>query len=139
MTAFESAIKFFEACEKPKGWQVCKEYVEEGATFNAQCEPLVDIHTVRDYSEWMFAFGTITSPEGSYTLHSSSFDSKTNTALFFATYHGKHTGDGGPVPPTQKETNAHYVYILKMSENDKVLEMTKVWNAPWTMKELGWM
>jgi hypothetical protein len=87
----------------------------------------------------MFGFGTVTSPEGSYVLHTSSFDSATNTATFFGTYHAKHTGDGGPVPPTQKETDTHYVYIVKMSENDKVSEMTKVWNAPWAMKELGWM
>jgi len=26
-----------------------------------------------------------------------------------------------------------------MNGDDKVARMTKVWNAPWAMKELGWM
>jgi len=40
---------------------------------------------------------------------------------------------------SKKETDTHYVYILKMSDEAKVSHMTKVWNAPWAMKELGWM
>ena len=139
MTAFEVATKFFEACDAPLGWEGCKEFVEEGASFSAQSEPLVDIDTVEAYCEWMAAFGTVTSPEGSYELHTSSFDENTNTAVFFATYHAKHTGDGGPVPPTQQETYSHYVYILKMGDDTKVSHMTKVWNAPCALKELGWM
>ena len=87
----------------------------------------------------MHGFGTVISPEGSYELHSSSYNESSNTAIFFATYHGKHTGEGGPVPPTNKETHTDYVYIIKMGDDSKVSEMTKVWNAPWAMKELGWM
>lgn len=139
MSVFETAIKFFEACEAPLGWEGCKEYVAENATFEAQCEPCADIVDVKGYCEWMEAFGTITSPEGAYDLHTSSFDEKTNTAVFFATYHAKHTGEGGPVPATNKETYTHYVYIVRMNNDGKVSHMTKVWNAPWAMKELGWM
>ncbi len=139
MSAFETATKFFEACETPTGWEGCKRFVEENATFQAQCEPCADIVDVEGYCEWMLAFGTITSPEGSYDLHTSSFDEKTNTAIFFGTYHVKHTGEGGPVPATNKETDTHYVYVLKMNEEGKVSHMTKIWNAPWAMKELGWM
>ena len=71
MSAFENARKFFEACETPAGWEGCKEYVADGAPFNAQSEPLVDVTT--------------------------------------------------------------------MNNDDKVEKMVKVWNAPWAMKELGWM
>ena len=39
---------------------------------------------------------------------------------------------------TNKETNAHSVYALEMNEEGKIKKMTKVWNAPWTMRELGW-
>jgi hypothetical protein len=138
MNAFEAATKFFEACETPLGWAGCKEYVQDGATFVAQSEPIADIDTVEGYCEWMAAFGNITVPGATYDLHSSSFDEKTNTAVFFATYHAKHTGDGGPVPPTNKETNSHYVYILKMGDDGKVSHLSKVWNAPWAMNELGW-
>jgi len=139
MTSFEIATRVFEACETPLGWEGCKHYVQEGASFSAQSEPIAEIDTVQGYCDWMRGFGTVTSPEGSYELHTSSYDENTNTAVFFATYHGKHTGEGGPVPPTNKETHTHYVYILKMGDDSKVSEMTKIWNAPWAMKELGWM
>jgi hypothetical protein len=87
----------------------------------------------------MKGFGTITAPGATYNLHSASFDEATRSAVFFATYHAKHTGEGGPVPPTNQETHSHYVYVLKMDDSDKVAHMTKIWNAPWAMKELGWM
>jgi hypothetical protein len=56
-----------------------------------------------------------------------------------ATFHATHSGEGGPVPPTGKETHTHYVYFLTMNDDDKVEKMVKVWNAPWAMTELGWM
>lgn len=55
------------------------------------------------------------------------------------TFHATHSGDGGPVPPTGKSTDTDYVYVLKMDADDKVSHMTKIWNAPWAMRELGWM
>ncbi len=138
MTTFENAKKFFAACEAAEGWAGCEQYVADNAAFEAQSEPLVDINTVQDYCEWMAGFGTITAPGASYDLHSSSYDEESRTAVFFATYHAKHTGDGGPVPPTQMETNSHYVYALTMDADDKVAKMVKIWNAPWAMRELGW-
>jgi len=139
MSAFESARKFFDACEAPAGWEGCKEYVADGAPFIAQSEPLVDVTTVQAYSDWMAGFGNVTVPGATYDLHTSAYDEDTRTAMFFATYHATHTGDGGPVPPTNKETHSHYVYFLTMNDDDKVEKMVKVWNAPWAMKELGWM
>jgi hypothetical protein len=58
--------------------------------------------------------------------------------MFFATYTLRHTGEGGPVPPTNKETKSQYVYIIAMNDGGKVKSMQKVWNAPWAMRELGW-
>lgn len=139
MSAFDSAKQFFEACETPLGWEGCSHYVAEGAPFTAQSEPLTDIHTVEGYCEWMKAFGTITAPGATYDLHSASFDEATRTAVFVATYHATHTGEGGPVPPTGQTTASDYVYVLTMDDDDKVAAMRKVWNAPWAMKELGWV
>ena len=139
MSAFDNARKFFEACDAAAGWDACKDYVADGASFEAQSEPIADINTVQAYCDWMHAFGTVTVPGCSYTLHTSGYDEDTNTAMFFATFHGTHSGDGGPVPPTNQQTNTHYVYFLTMSDDDKVKKMVKVWNAPWAMKELGWM
>jgi len=139
MTAFENAKNFFDACDAAKGWVACKDYVADGASFVAQSEPIADINTVEAYCDWMAAFGTVTVPGATYDLHSTSFDEGTNTAVFFATFNATHSGEGGPVPPTNKETHTHYVYFLTMNQDDKVEKMVKVWNAPWAMKELGWM
>jgi hypothetical protein len=139
MSAFENARKFFDACETSKGWEGCKQYVADGASFFAQCEPLAEIDTVKAYCEWMADMGPILAAGANYDINASGFDEGTRTAIFFGTYHLKHTGEGGPVPPTQKEAHAHYVYCLTMNADDRVEKMVKIWNAPWTLRELGWM
>ena len=55
MSAFENARKFFVACEAPEGWEGCKPYVAEDASFTAQSEPLTGINTVEAYCDWMAA------------------------------------------------------------------------------------
>lgn len=139
MKAFDNARKFFDACESSEGWAGCKQYVATDAPFTAQSEPLVEVNTVEAYCDWMAGFGSITVPGATYDLHTSSYDENTNTAIFYATYNAKHTGEGGPVPPTNKETHSDYVYVLSMGADNKVERMVKIWNAPWAMKELGWM
>lgn len=139
MTAFENAKEFFNACEASSGWAGCKQYVAIVAPFIAQSEPLSEIDTVEAYCESMAAFGNVTAPGATYDLHTCSYDEETRMAVFFATYHAKHTGEGGPVPPTQKETHSHYVYVLTMNADNKVERMVKIWNAPWAMRELGWI
>ena len=138
MSAFDTAKRFFDACERPAGWAGCREFVEPGAAFSAQSEPLTGITTIEGYCEWMYGFGTITAPGSHYDLHAASYDEATRTATFFATYHATHSGEGGPVPPTHKQTHSHYVYALTMSANGKVERMVKIWNAGWAMRELGW-
>ena len=139
MSEFEKATEFFHTCESAQGWDACSKFVEPNAPFAAQCEPLVDFGTVEEYVNWMTAFCDNVAPGGSYVLHSSSYDEDSKIAMFFATYTLRHTGEGGPVPPTNKETNSQYVYILEMSDAGRVKRMQKVWNAPWAMRELGWM
>ena len=139
MSAFENATRFFEACDAAAGWDGCKQYVADGATFSVQSEPLADIKTVEAYCEWMAGFGTVTAPGSTYDLHTSAYDESTRTAVFFATFHAKHTGSGGPIPPTNKETHTEYAYFLTMNQDDKVQGMRKVWNSGWAMNELGWL
>ena len=139
MDLFENAKKFFHNCESANGWEACKDYVAERATFNAQCEPLVEVTTVKDYVGWMAGLGGITMPGCSYKVHASAFDEGNNTALFFATFTGTHSGDGGPIAPTNKTTNTDYAYSLKMNDEGKIVSMKKIWNSSWALKELGWM
>jgi hypothetical protein len=138
MSSFETAAKFFHACEGLQGWEGCREYVAEGAGFTAQSEPIADINTVEGYCEWMAGLGRGALEGCGYDLHASAFDESTQTALFFATFNGQHVGEGGPVPATQQTTHSHYVYTLTMNADGKVAQMTKIWNAPWALGELGW-
>lgn len=139
MSAFENATRFFHACEQSKGWEACREYAAEDAVFSAQAEPLVEIDTVQAYTEWMAAVGNGPLAGASYEIHASSYDDERNAAMFFATFTGRHVGEGGPVPPTDRETRTHYVYVLEMDDDGRVRKMTKIWNAPWALRELGWM
>jgi hypothetical protein len=139
MSAFETATNFFHACETLQGWAGCKDYVADGAPFTAQCEPLTDVTSVEGYCEWMAGLGK-GPPEGcTYELHSSSYDEANRTAVYLATFTATHVGEGGPVPPTRKQTVTDYLYALTMNEDGKVARMCKVWNAPWALGELGWM
>lgn len=138
MSAFENAKQFLDACDNAAGWNGCKEFVADGATFSSQAEPLVGINTVEAYTEWAKGFGTVTAPGATYTLNAGGYDESTNTAVFFCTFHATHTGEGGPVDPTGRTTITHYVYALTMNDDGKVASMIKVWNAPWAMAELGW-
>jgi len=138
MSAFETAKAFFEACEAPKGWDGCKAYVADGAGFSCQAGALADVSTVEAYCEWMKGLVGGPLPDGHYTLHAAAWDAANNTAIFSATFHATHTGDGGPVPPTNKKANADYVYTLKMNGSGKVASMTKIWNDAHTLAQLGW-
>jgi len=138
MKAFENAKNFFHNCESAKGWDACKNYVSENAKFNAQSEPLGEVTAVKEYVEWMEGLVSIM-PGCSYEIKASAYDEDNNTAIFFATFSGTHSGEGGPIPPTNKTTNSDYVYSLKMNAEGKVESMTKIWNSSWALRELGWM
>ncbi len=136
--AFDTAQKFFEACEAAKGWDGCKAHVADGAAFACQAGALADVKTVQGYCDWMKGLVGGPLPDGRYTLHASAWDAKASTATFAATFHGTHTGDGGPVPPTNKATSTDYVYVIKMNGDGKVAAMTKIWNDGYALAELGW-
>lgn len=139
MSKMDVATKFFHACEGLEGRAGCAPYVADGAGFEAQSEPLADVTTALDYCDWMQGFGQGPVKGCSYKIVTSSFDEATDTALFFSVFTGKHTGEGGPVDPTGSETSSHYVYAVTVNDDQKVSHMVKIWNAPWALKELGWM
>ena len=59
-------------------------------------------------------------------------------SMVAGTFYASNSGDGGPVPVTGKVTASHYVYLLKMNDEDLVQVVTKVWNTGWALGELGW-
>jgi predicted ester cyclase len=136
MAAIETiAEKFFDACETGKGWEGCKAYCQPGATFACQADPLVDVKTLQGYADWMKGMMGIL-PDARYELKSWAVDATRNNVTAFATFHGTHTGQGGP-PPTGKKTSTDYVYCMEF-EGDKIRRMTKIWNSNWALRELGW-
>jgi predicted ester cyclase len=58
-------------------------------------------------------------------------------ASAYAVFHGTHTGEGGPVPPTGKRVATDYVYVMQF-DGDKIRHMTKIWHSGLAHKALGW-
>ncbi|WP_455168616.1 hypothetical protein [Aegicerativicinus sediminis] len=139
MNSFENAKTFFHNCESGKGWEACAASIVGEGKFKCQAQALAEVKDIKTYVDWMEALCNVTMPGCSYDVHASAFDEENNTAIFYATFNGTHSGDGGPIPPTNKTTHSDYVYALKMNEQGKVEHMTKIWNGPWALRELGWM
>ena len=135
-TITETARAFFDACETGKGWEGCSAYCQPHASFAAQAEPLAEVRTLQDYTEWMKAqLGFI--PDGRYEVKSFATDHERSNVCAYGVFSGTHSGEGGPMPPTGKSTSSDYVYVMEF-EDGKIRHMTKIWNAGWAMKELGW-
>lgn len=137
MAIKETAQRFFDACETGKGWQACQQYCHPGATFAAQAGALAGIDTVEAYTEWMKGLFTPV-PDGRYELRSFAVDESRNNVAAFAVFRGRHTGPGGPVPPTGKQVEADYVYVMAF-DGDRIKHMTKIWNDAASLQQLGWM
>ena len=130
------AHSFFEACETGKGWSTCQEFCAPSATFSCQADALAEVKTLEAYTDWTKGLlGPI--PDGSYTLKAWGVDAERNTVVAAAVFTGTQTGEGGPVPPTGKRVNADYTYVMEF-DGDTIRHMTKIWNADWSLRELGW-
>ncbi len=76
-------------------------------------------------------------PDGKYVVKSMATDEARGNVCTYAVLTATHTEEGGPLPPTGKRTSADYVYVMDF-DGDKIRHITKIWNAGWTLKELGW-
>lgn len=47
-------------------------------------------------------------------------DEKQRNVAAYAVFHGTHSGEGGPVPPTNKKVATDYVYVMQF-EGDKIV------------------
>lgn len=130
------AEKFFDAVDTGKGWEVCSAYCHPDATFAAQAGPLAEIGTVEDYAEWMKGMMGLL-PDGEYEVKSFAVDPDRENVSVYAVFRGTHTGEGGPVPPTGERLETDYVYVMEF-DGDRIGHMTKIWNAPFALNQLGW-
>ena len=75
--------------------------------------------------------------DAGYDLKSFAADENRGNVMAYAVFHGTHTGEGGPLPPTGKSAQADYVYVMEF-EGERIRHMTKIWNSGITLKQLGW-
>src|SRR5213594_3304456 len=75
------ARDFFAACETGKGWEGCRQYCKPDATFSAQAEPLADVRTLQQYTDWMKGMLTPL-PDGRYELKSFATDEERKSTAF---------------------------------------------------------
>ncbi|MDX6534881.1 MAG: hypothetical protein QOF68_2625 [Gaiellales bacterium] len=133
----ETARAFFDACETGKGWAECSAHCHPDAGFASQAEPLADMRRLEDYTDWMKdLLGYV--PDGTADVKSFATDNERNNVTAYGVFSGTHTGEGGPMPPTGKSVSSDYVYVMEF-EDGKISHMTKIWNAGWAMREVGWI
>ena len=132
----DAAMGFYHACESGKGWSGCADFCHPEAGFSAQAGALAEMTTLEEYCDWMAGVLTIM-PDASYDLKSVGTDEENNKVTIFGVFHGTHTADGGPVPPTGKKTESDYVYVADMRDG-KIAHVTKIWNDGWAFNQLGW-
>lgn len=75
-----TARQFFDACESGKGCAICKQWCTPEATFAAQAEPLMDVRTLWQYTDWTKGLlGLI--PDGRYEVRSFALDEEHHAGL----------------------------------------------------------
>jgi ketosteroid isomerase-like protein len=136
MTKFETAQAFFDACETGMGWDGCKGWCHEGATFSCQADALTEVTALQAYADWMKGLLTPV-PDGHYVLTAFAVDEARGTVVAAAEFHGTQTGEGGPVAPTGKSVVSDYAYVMQF-KGEKISHMTKIWNDVHALRGLGW-
>lgn len=136
MTNLQTAKDFFDACETGKGWEGCKAWCHEAATFSGQADALADVTTLAGYADWMKGLLKPVA-DGRYEVKAFAYDADRDVAIAAAVFHGTHSGQGGPVPPTGKTVAADYVYVMQF-EDGRIRHMTKIWNDVQSLRALGW-
>ncbi|WAT18733.1 ester cyclase [Aurantiacibacter sp. MUD11] len=136
MAIKDDVLAFFDACETGKGWAVCKQWCKPDAGFSAQADALADVSTLEGYTDWMAGMAGLM-PDARYDMLAFGHDEERGAISAAAVFHGTHTGEGGPVPPTGKAAASDYCYVIKL-EDGKISHMTKIWNDVQALRQIGW-
>ncbi|MBW0143769.1 ester cyclase [Sphingomicrobium clamense] len=136
MTIRDTARNFFDACETGKGWDGCRQYCHDNATFAAQADIVDGIDTLADYTDWLASM-FVPCPDGHYELTGFAVDEDRQKVIGTGIFKATHTVDAGNGPPTGKSVAADYAYIMEF-DGDKICHMTKIWNDGHSLRQLGW-
>lgn len=136
MSIERTARDFFEACETGGGWEMCRAYCHDAASFACQADALADTTTLAGYTEWAKGLlGPI--PDAHYELTAFAADEARGTVVAAAVFHGTQTGAGGPAGPTGRTVATDYAYVMAF-DGDRIRHMTKIWNDAQALRQLGW-
>lgn len=116
--------QFFEARESGKGWAVCRQWCTADATFAAQAEPLADVRTLQQRTDWMAALLEFI-PDGRHELKSFAADEGRRNVCAYAVFTGTHSGTGGPYAPTGRTVASDSVYVMSF-DGDKIRHMQRI-------------
>ena len=97
------AEAFFNACETGNGWEVCSTYCTPNATFSAQAEPLLEVKTLEQYTDWMKGIITVL-PDARYEVKSFATDSARNNVTAYAVFMGPIRAQAGQFPRRAAES-----------------------------------
>lgn len=136
--AFENAKKVMKAIDDVTPWDDVAHLVVEDCPFTCQADAIADVKTLKGWYDWMVNFKDNIAPGCHAEVHGCAWDEANKTALYVATFHGKHTGSGGPVEATNKECATDYVYAVTMNDENKVCKFHKTWNDGFCLKQFGW-
>ena len=135
MSMKQTALDFVNACDGGDGWDVCKKYCHDGATFSCQADALADISTLEAYTEW--AKGLLTPlPDANFEIKAFAVDEERGKAIVAAVFRATHTVDAGS-PPTGKSVATDYTYVMEF-DGDRIRRMTKIWNDGHALRQIGW-
>merc|ERR1719491_221471 len=114
---FVIAQKFFHACEKGEGWEVCGPFCNEDAVFSGNFEgALASTKTAKDYTGFMQGIHKAM-PGNTYEIKFQSYDDARKTASFMGIFRGTHSEDCEGFPPkTGKSTVSDYVYTMTFDD-----------------------
>ncbi|MGI3776093.1 MAG: ester cyclase [Janthinobacterium lividum] len=131
-----TARAFLDACDRGLGWEACRPFCTPAASFACQAEPLAGMGQLDAYAEWMKGIVALM-PDARYSIEAFAIDPAASTALVHAVFHGTHTGEGGPVPPTGQAMSSDHVYAMRF-EGPGIAHVTKIWNSDWALRQLRW-
>ena len=129
-------MAFLHACDTGRGWEGCAEFCNPDATFVAQCNQLRGVEALSVYCDWVRDLLKAL-PDSKYQIKSLGVDDVRNNVTIFSVLTGTNTVAFGSLPPTGRTFSADYVYALEF-EDQRISHLTKIWNDPWTLQELGW-
>lgn len=139
MDPLETAKQFFDACElQVLGWEGCRRYVADGATFHSAAASYASIHTIEAYCEQIAAAFRTTFAGSTGHVHAAAYDAEHRTVLLYGDSCAQHTGAGGPVPPTHRQAVIPFVFALRMDAAGKIEHLEKIYDEASGRRQLGW-